>query len=173
MIKQSARCMMIFTRTAASVLVITMMQQSIAYAQEPVAEDTIAIIKRVGAPTPFTGVLFSDYAYAKMKAQQDSMKERFENEKKLELSLLENRLKLSTATTANALDALRLKDAELFKEKDRQNEQLIERLKDADDRASMSNVERLLWLSGGIALAIGSALIVFFATNGHVDVVVK
>jgi hypothetical protein len=37
----------------------------------------------------------------------------------------------------------------------------------------MSNVERLLWLSGGIALAIGSALIVFFATNGHVDVVVK
>lgn len=165
---------MIFTKIAASMMAVILIQQSsIAYAQEPAAEDTIAIIKRVGAPTPFTGVLFSDYAYAKMKAQQDSMKERFENEKKLELSLLENRLKLTTATTANALEALKLKDVALFKEKDIQNEQLAKQLIVADERASMTNTERLLWLAGGVALAIGSGLLVFFATNHHVDVVVK
>lgn len=165
---------MIFTKIAASVMIALLIQQPLAvYAQEPVAEDTIAIIKRVGAPTPFTGVLFSDYAYAKMKAQQDSMKERFENEKKLELSLLENRLKLTTATTANALEALRLKDAALFKEKDIQNEQLAKQLVVADERGSMTNTERLLWLAGGVALAIGSGLLVFFATNHHVDIVVK
>lgn len=123
-------------------------------------EPDIALIRRVGAPAPFTGVLMSDEAFAKQKLEREQLEERLELRRRTDLRLLESRLKLETATTAAALDAEKTKRIEIVAIKDRRIAQLEESLVKADEKSSSSMMENIFWMIGGAAAVALGGLVV-------------
>lgn len=119
---------------------------------------TIAIIKKVGAPIPFTGVLYSDIAFANMKAKDEMRQKFFDNELKLQLGLQEARLKLATATTANALDALQESSKKIIDIKDKRIDHLEKQLVRADKSTNDSFAfDKALWFALGALAVIAGA----------------
>jgi hypothetical protein len=135
-----------------------------ALADEQLAAD-IAIIKRAGTPVPFPGVLYSEDAYAKMKAKQEFAKERAESQLKLELGLLESRLRLTTATTANDLIATKKSFQERLDIKDKRIKQLEDELIKVNERSTIGEWQKIIWFSIGV----GSIMMGAIAINWVAD----
>ena len=142
-------------------------QPVVALADDP--QPGAAIIRKVGTPTPFPGILLSDEAYANMKAQHERELESAENRRQQDLKLLDAHLALRTATTANELKAVKAADETIFGIKDKQIASLEDKLEKADEKArSASNVgtlERVGWFALGVATILGGALAIHWAST--------
>lgn len=146
-----------------SLCCVLTLSPALTLAQE-VSPADVAIITRAGVPAPFTGVLYSDRAYAEEKARKEQERARADERLKLELGLQAARLTLATSTTAAALEAERSKNIELTRIRDAREAKLEDDLIKAADRASSGTGEKLLWFGAGVAvtavaIVVGAVLV--------------
>lgn len=129
----------------------------------PAAE--IAIIKRAGAPAPFSGVLYSDLAYAEQKAKIEQMQLRFDETLQFKLDLQRLKLNFATSTTAIALSAERQKNQELSRQKDEQINVLTKQLIEANENSQSSMLNNALWMLFGAAMVATGGLVYAATSN--------
>jgi hypothetical protein len=102
---------------------------------------------------PFSGVLFSDKAFAEQQAKKEFLEERAKNELQLQLGLQRSKLLLATATTAASLDAEKAKLIELRKIWDKREQQLIQNV---DDAVRPLWIDCVIFVAGGVAVVLGA-----------------
>lgn len=123
----------------------------VAAGEEPQAE--IAIIRRAGAPAPFSGVLYSELAFAQQKADKEAAQKAFDLRLQAELSSQRNKLQLATATTAYALEAEKAKAAASLKSKDERIASLTSELEKAENDKPTAWRD-VLWFAAGVGSVV-------------------
>lgn len=149
-----------FKLIAVFIITIIVMMPRILYAQE----HDIILIRKPGVTLQQTGVFFTDDAYARMKADREMLQERFDNRLDYELRMLESRLTLRTATTANALQSFKESSTARLDSKQEEIELLMKALSDAEKRIESSESSKVYWFVGGMVAVVLSGLTVYLVT---------
>lgn len=159
----------------ASVRIVAVLVSASLFATSVRADDPgepgIAIIRRPGAPAPFSGVLFSDSVYATQRARQELLVEKLTLEHRFELDSLRVKMQLATSTTTHALVAERRSSKEKQIEASRRFDASQDELKMT--KSALRNAEeRGPWIFGvgivvGALAMFGSAVAIHYAATGE------